>query len=123
MTFPCGSVSVATERVMLLKAVPRGVMLRLRVTPRGGTDRIEGRGVDASGAPHLRLRVSAAADKGKANDAVLKLLARAWRLPRSSLAITAGETGRTKQVTVSGDTADLLEKLGAWLDAHAADGS
>ncbi|PKQ09769.1 MAG: hypothetical protein CVT73_00895 [Alphaproteobacteria bacterium HGW-Alphaproteobacteria-12] len=108
---------------MLLRPVPQGVMLRLRVTPRGGADRIEGYGADASGAPHLRLRVCAVAEKGKANDAALKLLARAWRLPRSSLAITAGETGRTKQVTVSGDTAVLLEKLGAWLDGHAADGS
>lgn len=108
---------------MLLRPVPQGVMLRLRVTPRGRADRIEGRGQDASGAPHLRLRVSAAADKGKANDAVLKLLAKVWRLPRSTLAITAGETGRTKQVTVSGDTAALLEKLSAWLEVNAAEGS
>ena len=90
-----------------MRAVDDGVAVRLRVTPRGGTDRIEG---------FLRLRVSAVAEKGRANAAVVKLLAKAWRLPRTALAITAGETGRDKVVTVAGDTAVLEARISAWLE-------
>ncbi|ABS62991.1 protein of unknown function DUF167 [Parvibaculum lavamentivorans DS-1] len=102
---------------MPLRPVSGGVSLRLRVTPRGGADRIDGLAADASGEPFLRVRVSAVAEKGKANDAVLKLLARALRLPRSAFAVASGEAGRTKSVTISGDTERLMADLGDWL-AH-----
>jgi len=93
-----------------------GVAVRLRVTPRGGADRIEGLARDADGKGFLRLRVSAVAEKGRANEAVLKLLAKAWRLPRTALSVTAGETGRNKVVTVAGDAAALEARISAWLD-------
>lgn len=48
--------------------------------------------------------------------AVLKLLAKAWRLPRTALSVTAGETGRNKVVTVAGDAAALEARISAWLD-------
>lgn len=99
-----------------MRAVENGVAVRLRVTPRGGADRIEGLARDAEGGCFLRLRVSAVAEKGKANAAVVKLLAKAWRLPRTALAVTAGETGRNKIVTVAGDAAALEAQISAWLD-------
>lgn len=100
---------------MPFRAVPGGVSLRLRVTPRGGADRVEGLGADADGVPHIRLRVSAVAEKGKANEAVLKLLAKSTGLPRSCLSIASGETGRTKALLVAGEPEALLARLGAWL--------
>lgn len=93
-----------------------GVAVRLRVTPRGGDDRIEGLARDAEGKRFLKVRVSAVAEKGRANMAVLKLLAKAWRLPRTALSVTAGETGRNKVVTVAGDAAALEARISAWLD-------
>lgn len=102
---------------MPLRPVSGGVTVRVRVTPRGGADRIDGPGADASGTPFLRVRVSAVAEKGRANDAMLKMLARAWRVPRSTLSVISGETGRTKLVSVSGDTDRLMADLGAWLAA------
>lgn len=99
---------------MPFRAVPGGVSLRLRVTPRGGADRVDGLGADAGGTPHLRLRVSAIAEKGKANDAVLKLLAKSIGLPRSAFSIASGETGRTKAVLVEGEPGALLARLQAW---------
>ncbi|PKP77955.1 MAG: hypothetical protein CVT81_06540 [Alphaproteobacteria bacterium HGW-Alphaproteobacteria-3] len=102
---------------MLVKPTAGGVTVRLRVTPRGGSDRIEGRGEDADGVPHLRLRVSDVAEKGKANAAVLKLLAKAWGVPRSSLSIASGETGRNKIVAVAGDPGDLRGRIETWLES------
>jgi|3_EtaG_2_1085321.scaffolds.fasta_scaffold00009_103 uncharacterized protein YggU (UPF0235/DUF167 family) len=101
---------------MLVRPAAGGVTVRLRVTPRGGGDRIEGRGEDANGEPHLKLRVSAVPEKGKANTAVLKLLAKAWGLPRSSLSIASGETGRNKIVAVAGDSEHLRARIEAWLE-------
>lgn len=102
---------------MLIRPAAGGVTVRLRVTPRGGSDRIDGRGEDANGEPHLKLRVSDVAEKGKANAAVLKLLAKAWGVPRSSLSIASGETGRNKTVALAGDPVDLKARIEAWLES------
>ena len=101
-----------------MRAVDDGVAVRLRVTPRGGTDRIEGLACDAEGGRFLRLRVSAVAEKGRANAAVVKLLAKAWRMPRTALSVAAGATGRNKQIHVAGDPAALYETLDQWMTAH-----
>ncbi len=90
------------------------------MTPRGGADRVDGLATDAKGEAHVKLRVSAAAEKGKANEAVLKLLAKAWKLPRSSFSIVSGETGRNKVVAVSGEPEVLAARLEAWA-RHSGD--
>lgn len=99
---------------MPFKPVPGGVSIRIRVTPRGGADRVEGPGTDSDGAPHIKLRVSAIAEKGKANEAVLKLLARSTGLPRAAFSIASGETGRMKAVLVAGEPDALLSRLERW---------
>lgn len=101
---------------MPFRAVPGGVALRLRVTPRGGADRVEGIGADAAGNAHILLRVSAIAEKGKANEAVLKLLAKSTGLPRSAFSIASGETGRMKAVLAAGEPEALLARLEAWAE-------
>lgn len=61
----------------------------------------------------LKVRVSAAPEKGKANDAVLKLLARELGLPERSLVIVSGFTSPLKTVEIRGMMrTELLQKLG-----------
>lgn len=108
---------------MFFRVVPGGVSVRLRVTPRGGTDRIDGPGVDANGEAHLKLRVSAVAEKGRANDAVIMLLAKALGMPRSSLSIAAGETGRNKAVLIAGEPEGLMAKLDAFAKSPGSGGN
>ncbi|MDO9336884.1 MAG: DUF167 family protein [Caulobacter sp.] len=76
--------------------------LAVRLTPRGGADRIDGWGEDASGRPLLKVRVSAPPVEGEANAALEKLLAKALDLPKSAVAIAAGQTARIKQVRIAG---------------------
>ena len=78
-------------------AVP-GTRLSLRVTPKASRNAIEPPG-DAS-AP-LRVHVTTVPEGGKANAAVLKLLAKALGVPKSRLAIVQGETGRNKVIEIS----------------------
>ncbi len=74
---------------------PPGLRFSVRLTPRGGADRIEGV-VDGV----LRVRVSAPAVEGAANAALLWLLAGELGLPRSAVALVGGATARTKILQV-----------------------
>ncbi len=77
--------------------------LKLRVTPNAGRDMIEGFERLADGTEVLRLRVAAVPDRGKANAAVVALLAKALHVPRSAITLVSGETARLKTVEIAGD--------------------
>lgn len=92
-----------------------GLLLHLRVTPNAGADRIEGTEQRDDGTAVLRIRVGAVPDKGKANAAVIALLAKALGMPKSSITLVNGETARLKTVHLDGDPYELataLAKLG-----------
>ena len=95
-------------------AAADGIRVTLRVTPRASRNRIGGVRLDAAGRPHLMVRVNAPPEGGKANAAVVKLLAKAWGVPPSRLSVVAGAGGRRKIVHVAGDASWLLERLGDW---------
>lgn len=87
--------------------------LAVRLTPRGGADRIDGWGEDAQGRPLLKARVSAPPVEGEANAALEKLLAKALRLPRSAVAVVAGQSARIKAVAIQDLTLeDIRARLG-----------
>ncbi len=92
-----------------------GVRVALRVTPRARRDRIDGVAADADGKSVLRLSVTAAPEDGKANAAVLKLLAKAWSVPRTALSVASGAAARRKIVHVAGDGPALAHRINAWL--------
>lgn len=82
--------------------------ITVRVTARAGRDAIDGwdGGV-------LRLRVAAAPAKGKANEAVARLLAAALAVPPSRVAIASGARSRLKSIAISGITLeDACARLG-----------
>lgn len=58
----------------------------------------------------LKIQVTAAPERGKANDAVIDVLAAALELPRSQIRIVAGATSPLKTVSIDG-ASDVLEKL------------
>ena len=59
----------------------------------------------------LRVRVSAVPDKGKANAAVVALLARALGVPKSAVSVVSGETSRLKTLAIAGDSAALAAAI------------
>jgi uncharacterized protein YggU (UPF0235/DUF167 family) len=50
-------------------------------------------------------------EDGKANKALILLLADTLRLPKSSISIVSGETARKKILRIDGDPEDLEKKL------------
>jgi uncharacterized protein len=77
--------------------------LTVRLTPRGGADRVEGAGEGGV----LHVRVAAPPVDGAANEALCRLLARELALPRGAVRVVAGATGRRKLVEVDADGATL----------------
>lgn len=80
-----------------------GVRMFVRVAPGAAKDEIAGLWNGVDGEAHLAVKVTAPPDKGKANAAVVKLIATHLGLPKSSVSIMAGETSRLKTIAVSGD--------------------
>ena len=84
------------------------VRLSVRLTPGAASDRIDGRDVDAEGRPVLKVRVRARPVEGEANEALIKLLAKALGVPKSAVVLLRGGQSRTKMVGVEGLSEDEL---------------
>jgi len=83
-------------------------LIRVRLTPRAGRNQIDGWDGDL-----LRVRVAAPPVEGRANDALLRLLAEALGVPRSQLQLVRGRTSREKVIAVEGvSQEDVRARLG-----------
>ncbi|HET9116198.1 MAG TPA: DUF167 domain-containing protein [Gaiellaceae bacterium] len=89
--------------------------LRLRVSPGAGRTAVVGRHGDA-----WKVRVTEAPERGRANEAVLRLLADTLTLPRTALTLVSGHGGREKIVELTGVGPALIERRLA--SAVAGDG-
>ena len=90
-----------------------GVTLFVRLTPKSARDMIEGVEATDDGRAHLKARVRAVPEDGRANAALEKLLAKWLGLAPRDVTIASGATSRVKQVRVSGDPEALAIKLSA----------
>ena len=87
-------------------AVP-STRLRLRVSPGARSNAIVGRHGEG-----WKVRVTAAPEGGKANDALLRLLAERLDLPSKSLSLVSGSSSKDKVVELHGiDTAEAERRL------------
>ena len=113
---------------MALPAVPwteigGELRLRVRLTPKARREAVQG--LKPLAAPigragmELAVSVTAVPEKGKANAALLRLLAKKLGVGSSLLRLAAGETDRHKQVALAGDSEDWRRRLEAWLAAEA----
>lgn len=87
-------------------------VVAVRVTPRSSKPGIGGWREGADGREELEIRVSAAPTDGKANAAVIKLLAKELGVARSSIEIVSGETSRHKRIALPIDEAEVRARLG-----------
>lgn len=85
--------------------------LSVRITPKASMNAILGQQEIGEGKTALKVSVTAPPEKGKANAALIKLLSKSLKCPKSSCDIVAGETDRNKVVSITGDVAHLAEKL------------
>jgi uncharacterized protein len=82
-----------------------GVTFTVKIHPRARKDAITGEVGNA-----LKLSLTAPPIEGRANHACIEFLANLLNLPRSSVTIASGQTGRSKVIRVTGLSADEVQK-------------
>lgn len=88
-----------------------GLWVAIWLSPRAKADRLLAVAPTARGGQAIKVSVSAPPQGGRANEALLRLLAYTWHLPRRNLSIVAGATSRNKIVNVAGDPHQLFAQL------------
>jgi uncharacterized protein len=105
------SIHLSIDPAQPWTATWNGVLLTLRLTPKGGRDAIDGIEWMADGHPVLKVRVRATASRGDANASLLRLIARTLSVPQSSVTLVAGATARVKRLKIAGDAEMLASAL------------
>lgn len=85
--------------------------LFVRVTPNGSRDEITGIVDCGEGEYRLALKVRAVPEKGKANKAVIKLVAKLLGQPKSSITVASGSATRQKTLRITGDANGIISSL------------
>jgi uncharacterized protein (TIGR00251 family) len=85
---------------------PPDILLRVHVQPGAGRNAVMGRHGDA-----LKVKVGAPPEGGRANAAVLALVATALGVPESRLSLESGEKSRAKRVRITGVEAEAVGRL------------
>ena len=88
-----------------------GVLLAVRLTPRARRASLGGIARDAGGAASLRVSVTALPEDGKANAALIALLAKSWKLPKNRFELVSGAASRNKKLRIAGDVATLTDDI------------
>jgi len=91
-----------------LRVDEKGTVVRVavHVQPRASRSEIIGQHGTA-----LKVRLQAPPVDGAANEALVRLLAKALNVPERSVRVVAGTTSRSKMVEVDGTTADAVRAL------------
>jgi uncharacterized protein len=82
-----------------------GARLRIRVAPGARASAVVGRHGDA-----WKVRVAAPPERGRANDAVVGVIAQALGVERRNVRLVGGASGRDKVVELTGLTLDEAER-------------
>ena len=88
-----------------------GVRVAIRLKPGAKAARVAAVAAAAGDRQELVASVTERPQNGRANEALLRLLASAWQLPRRDLRIVSGAAGRHKVVQITGDPQRLLAYL------------
>ena len=86
----------------------KGLRLSLKVTPKASRDKIGSVVPDASGVASLQVFVTSVPEDGRANQAVIRLLSKRWRVAKSAFLIVKGATDRYKILEISSDEPEAL---------------
>jgi uncharacterized protein len=105
-----------------LSLARNGVRVAIRLRPAAKANHISAVPAAAGGRQVLVASVTAPPQNGRANEALLRLLSRTWRLPRQALTIIAGASGRNKIVLITGEPRYLLSHLSGLITAPADPG-
>ncbi|MBX2859880.1 MAG: YggU family protein [Vampirovibrio sp.] len=88
-----------------IRTTPDGILLPIRVTPNSSKNEVLS---FTEGDEVVRIKVTATPEGGKANAAMISLLAKTLKLPKTSVSIERGKTNRNKLLQLSISDTDCL---------------
>ena len=89
-----------------------GLLLHVRLTPKGGRDAVDGLAVLSDGQRVLKVRVRALPEDGAANAGLVAVMAKFLHIPKSKIRLESGATSRHKTLLIDMDLPTLQDKLG-----------
>lgn len=96
---------------MPFKVHPSGISLNIRLTPNARKSEFGGLITGADGKTSLKVSINAVPEDGKANKELIAFLAKAWKLPKSSISILSGHAQRQKVVFMEGMGKEVISLL------------
>lgn len=102
---------------MPLQTDATGLVLPVRLTPNASKDSVEAWRKSADGESHLAVRVRAVPEKGRANAALVALLAKQLGIPKSAVDVIRGATSRLKTVRIEAE-GPALARIQTLLEAY-----
>lgn len=90
-------------------------LLAIRLTPRSAKEQINGVWQDEKGAFWLQVQVRAVPEKGRANDALFRLLAKSLHIPAKSIRLESGDSSRLKRVRLVGKAPEVAIVTKEWM--------
>lgn len=96
---------------MIKEEIKGKTLLTVKVTPRGSANKIQSIERDLFEDRVIKVMVTAIPDKGEANKAVIEVLSKHLRIPKSAFRIVAGKTSRVKIISVDSEEAGVWKKL------------
>ena len=111
--------ATSSEPGDLLRFEQGAIRLDLKLTPKAKQTAVTGTAVDADGNAYVKVSVTAIPEHGKANAALIKLLAKEWRLAKSQITIIRGQKSARKTVEIAGEVDKVRPSLIAWLNKLA----
>ena len=94
------------------RTLPDGLLLTVKAQPGARRAGLEGLAQTADG-PALKVKVAAPPEEGRANEAILTLLAEALEVKRRAVTLVSGASSRLKRIKIEGDPAHLTQRLAA----------
>lgn len=92
------------------RETPSGLDLHVRLTPKAARDAVGGC-IQTPQGMALQAHVRAVPENGAANQALIALIAKWLRIPKSSISLTAGGKSRLKTLSIDGGTGELINKI------------
>ncbi|MBR1944967.1 MAG: DUF167 domain-containing protein [Alphaproteobacteria bacterium] len=96
---------------MFYRSVSDGLKVFIRLSPKAKREGIEGIHTDPDGTERLKIAVSALPVDGKANEALIKWLAKHLHIAKSAISLISGTADRSKTLLIAGNSEELIKKL------------
>lgn len=95
----------------MLKETKDGVILSLKISPNSSKNEII-----KSEDGFVKVKITAQPIDGKANKALVEFLSKQFRIPKSSIEIIKGHTGKDKSLLIKTNDDLIIQKLKSFFD-------